>query len=255
MIKTTKAAVKTAAFLKQKKYRQERQEFLVEGIRAVEEAVEYGNTKTIFFVPTDDERVNALLKKAEKKGIVISEAYEGYMAQIADTSSPQGVIAVCGLPKYNLDDIFGTGKMILVLDRVQDPGNFGTMLRTADAAGIGGVVALSGSVDAFSSKAVRSSMGSLFHIPVVENITEAEFLESSMHYHYETVTTALIGGESIYDTKVNKKTAVIVGNEANGVSSVLFKSANKRVYIPMKGRAESLNVAVAAAIVLFELNR
>lgn len=254
MIKTTKVAVKAAAFLKQKKYRQERKEFLVEGLRAVEEAVEYGQVKTIFFVPTGDARINELLNKAQAKGIMLSETYEGYMAQIADTTTPQGIIAICTMGQDTLATLFATKKMLLVLDRVQDPGNFGTLLRTADAAGIGGVVALSGCVDMYSPKVVRSSMGALFHIPVVENISEADFLEAIVGNHYDVVATSLNGGESIYEAKVKKQSAIVVGNEANGLSQVLLKIANKNVFIPMKGRAESLNVAVAAAVILFELN-
>ncbi len=254
MMKTTKAAAKAAAFLKQKKYRQEQQEFLVEGIRAVEEAVEYGDTRMIFFVPTDDARINALLQKAEAKGIAISETYEGYMVMICDTTTPQGIVAVCRLPKCRMQDVFASKKMVLVLDRVQDPGNLGTMLRTADAAGLGGVICLEGSADAFMPKVIRSTMGSIFHIPVVQNVPEADFLQMAMEYKYETIATSMDGGTDVYDTKIKGNLAVIVGNEANGISPTLIKSANKCCYIPMKGRAESLNVAIAAAIVIFQLN-
>lgn len=253
-MKTTKAAAKSAAFLKQKKYRQERLEFLVEGIRAVEEAVEYGNTKMIFVVPTDDERTNALLQKAESKGIPVSETYEGYMVTICDTTTPQGIAAVCHLPKHRMQDVFAAKKMVLVVDRVQNPGNLGTMLRTADAAGLGGVICLEGSVDAFMPKVVRSTMGSIFHIPVVQNVAEADFLQMAMEYKYETIATSMAGGTDVYDVKIKGNLAVIVGNEANGISPTLIKSANKCCYIPMKGRAESLNAAIAAAIVIFQLN-
>lgn len=255
MQKTTKAAAKAAAFLKQKKYRTERQEFLVEGLRAVEEAVEYGKVKTIFFVPTNDERTNALLKKAANKGIEISETYEGYMVQIADTTTPQGVIAICLMPQNKLQNIFDGKGMILVLDRVQDPGNFGTILRTADAAGIGGIISLSGSVDAYSPKVIRSSMGSIFHIPLVENVSESEFLQAATKFNYDIVATSLKDGKSIYETKCKPQSAIIVGNEANGVSPVFLKTANKKVFIPMRGRAESLNVAMAAGVIMFELTK
>ena len=253
-MKTSKAAAKSAAFLKQKKYRQERLEFLVEGIRAVEEAVEYGNTKMIFFVPTDDERTNALLQKAESKGIPVSETYEGYMVTICDTTTPQGIAAICQMPQCRMQDVFATKKMVLVLDKVQDPGNLGTLLRTADAAGLGGVICLEGSVDAYMPKVIRSTMGSIFHLPVVQNVSEADFLAMALEHQYETIATSIDGGTNIYETEIGGNLAVIVGNEANGISPTLIKSANKRCYIPMKGRAESLNVAIAAAIVIFQLN-
>lgn len=254
-MKTTKAAAKAAAFLKQKKYRIETGEYLVEGIRNVEEALENAITKMIFYVPSDDARLKELLQKAVEKGIAVSETFEGYMAQMSDTITPQGVIAVCKMPKYKLSDVFLPNKMVLILDRVQDPGNLGTIIRTADAAGIGGIVALAGTVDVYNPKVVRSAMGSLFHVPMVENVTEAEFLEYATKHHYVTVATAIENGESIFEAGHLDNAAVIVGNEANGVSSTLLKSANKRYYIPMKGRAESLNVAMAAGIIMFELNK
>jgi len=255
MMQTSKAAAKTAAFLKQKKYRIQTGEFLVEGLRNVEEAVEYGNTKTIFFVPTDDERTNSLLQKAENKGIEISETYEGYMEQISDTTTPQGIIAICVMPKRQISDVFNNRDVVLVVDRVQDPGNLGTMLRTADAVGAGGVICLAGTVDLYSPKVVRSSMGALFHLPVLDNITEAEFLQGALVHHYETVVTTPEGDTSVYEVCSGGKKAIIMGNEANGVSQTLLESANYRVFVPMKGRAESLNVGIATAIVMFELSK
>jgi len=255
MMKTTKAVAKAAAFLKLKKYRVQTGEYLVEGIRNVEEALEHAVTKTIFYVPSEDARLMALLQKAEDKDIVISETSAGYMEQISDTATPPGVIAVCQMPRYKLEDVFLSNKMVLVLDRVQDPGNLGTIIRTADAAGIGGIIALTGTVDAYNPKVVRSAMGSLFHVPLVENVSEADFLEYAAKHHYVTVATAVENGESIFAAGHLDKVAVIVGNEANGVSASLLKLADKRYYIPMKGRAESLNVAMAAGIIMFELNR
>lgn len=255
MMKTTKAAAKAAAFLKQKKYRTEIGEYLVEGLRNVEEAVEYAITKMIFYVPSDDPRLNKLLQRAAEKSIAVSETFEGYMAQISDTATPQGVIGVCKMPKTKLTDVFRPGKMVLVLDRIQDPGNLGTIIRTADAAGIGGIVSLVGTVDAYNPKVVRSAMGSIFHIPLAENVTEAEFLSCALEHRYITVATAMEGGTSIFDARPQDKVALIVGNEANGVSTTLLQSANARYYIPMKGRAESLNVAMAAGIIMFELNK
>lgn len=254
MVETTKAAAKAAAFLKQKKYRKEQDAFLVEGLRSVEEAVESGRVKTIFFVPTEDERTNALLRKVEEKGIELSKATVGYMLQMADTTTPQGIMAVCELPHTQLAEVFDTGKMVLVVDRVQDPGNLGTLIRTADAAGLGGVICLNGTADAYMPKVVRSAMGALFHVPVVTDVSETDFLTCVAQYGYQTVATAMEGGESVFDVQLPKKSALILGNEANGVSEHLLQSATERVFIPMQGRAESLNVAMAAAVIIFELN-
>ena len=155
----------------------------------------------------------------------------------------------------SMEQLFAKGKLLLVLDRVGDPGNVGTMLRTADAAGIGGLVLLKGSVDIYAPKTVRSSMGSLFHVPVVAGISEADFIQEAHNAGYELLVTCLDGADSLYKADLHGRLAFVMGNEANGVSAGLLAVADKRVYIPMAGRAESLNVAMAAGIVMFEALR
>lgn len=254
-MQTTKAAAKAAAFLKQKKYREEQGEFLAEGLRTVEEAVEYGQVSWLFYVENDDARLQKLLKKAEEKGISMSDTFAGYMAQIADTVTPQGVIAVCKIPQTTLDDLAKIDKMFMVLDRIQDPGNMGTIIRTADAAGVSGIITMAGSVDVYSPKVVRASMGSVFHIPIVEGVTEAQLKSFCKEHNYIMVVTAMEGGQNVFAYVPRRRMLVVVGNEANGVSPTLLEAADKRLFIPMRGRAESLNVAIAAGIIMFKLTR
>ena len=247
--------VKAAAELKQKKYRTQNGLYLAEGLRTAEEAVAYKAVETLFYVATDDDRTMRLLEDAAMQNIKLVCVNENVMKKIADTETPQGIIAVCKMRQPKLENLLASGKMLLVLDRVGDPGNIGTMLRTADAAGIGGLVLLKGCADIYAPKTVRSSMGSLFHIPVLSGVSEQEFVSAAKKAGYDLLVTCLDGADNLYKADLSGRIAVVMGNEAGGVSETLLEKADKRVYIPMAGRAESLNVAMAAGIVMFEALR
>lgn len=249
--------VKAAAELKQKKHRTERGEFLAEGLRTAEEAVAYGKVRALFYTQeaVGGERMQRLLEAAAAQNIELICVSENVLKKIADTETPQGVAAVCTMPQVSLEDLLAGGQMLLVLDRIGDPGNMGTMLRTADAAGIGGVVLLKGCVDAYAPKTVRSSMGSLFHVPVAAGLDEAAFVKAARAAGYALLVTALDGADNLYKADLSGRLAFVMGNEASGVSDYLLSAADKRVFIPMQGRAESLNVAMAAGIVMFEALR
>ena len=247
--------VKAAAELKQKKYRTQNGLYLAEGLRTAEEAVAYKAVETLFYVATDDDRTMRLLEDAAMQNIKLVCVNENVMKKIADTETPQGIIAVCKMRQPKLETLLASGKMLLVLDRVGDPGNIGTMLRTADAAGIGGLVLLKGCADIYAPKTVRSSMGSLFHIPVLSGVSEQEFVSAAKKAGYDLLVTSLDGADNLYKADLSGRIAFVMGNEAGGVSETLLEKADKRVYIPMAGRAESLNVAMAAGIVMFEALR
>ena len=247
--------VKAAAELKQKKYRTQNGLYLAEGLRTAEEAVAYKAVETLFYVATDDERTMRLLEDAAAQNIKLVCVSENAMKKIADTETPQGIIAVCKMRQPKLENLLASAKMLLVLDRVGDPGNIGTMLRTADAAGIGGLVLLKGCADIYAPKTVRSSMGSLFHIPVLSGVSEQEFVSAAKKAGYDLLVTCLDGADNLYKADLSGRIAFVMGNEAGGVSETLLEKADKRVYIPMAGRAESLNVAMAAGIVMFEALR
>ncbi len=247
--------VKAAAELKQKKYRQQRGLFLAEGLRTVEEAVLSQSAETIFYTAITDERTRAVLEKAAALPVKLVCVTDTVLKKIADTETPQGIIAVCRQQQNSLDDVLARGKLLLVLDRVGDPGNVGTMLRTADAAGLGGLLLLKGCADIYAPKTVRASMGSLFHVPVVAVLDEAQLIKDAHCAGYEQLVTCLNGADNLYGADLSGRIAFVMGNEANGVSASLLAAADKRVYIPMQGRAESLNVAMAAGIVMFEALR
>lgn len=247
--------VKAAAELKQKKYRQQQGLFLAEGLRTVEEAVRYGAVQSIFYTAIEDDRTRAVLEEAAAKQIKLVCVSDKVLKKIADTETPQGIIAVCERRSKRLDDFLASGKMLLVLDRVTDPGNIGTMLRTADAAGVGGLLLLQGCADIYAPKTVRASMGSLFHLPVLSGLSEELLVQAARKAGYELLVTCLDGAENLYKADLKGRLAFVMGNEANGVSPALLAAADKRVFIPMQGRAESLNVAMAAGIVMFEALR
>lgn len=247
--------VKAAAELKQKKYRQQRGEFLAEGLRTAEEAVAFKAAQQLFYTATEDERTLRLLEQAAAMQVKLVCVSETVMKKIADTETPQGIIAVCRMQEKPLEQLLASGRMLLVLDRVGDPGNIGTMLRTADAAGVGGIILLKGTADIYAPKTVRASMGSLFHVPILSGVAEQEFIDNAKKAGYQLLVTALDGADNLYQADLKGRLAFVMGNEAGGVSVSLLKQADKRVFIPMCGKAESLNVAMAAGIVMFEAMR
>lgn len=182
--------VKAAAELKQKKYRQQQGLFLAEGLRTVEEAVRYGAVQSIFYTAIEDDRTRAVLEEAAAKQIKLVCVSDKVLKKIADTETPQGIIAVCEMRSKRLDEFLASGKMLLVLDRVTDPGNIGTMLRTADAAGVGGLLLLQGCADIYAPKTVRASMGSLFHLPVLSGLSEELLVQAARKAGYELLVTA-----------------------------------------------------------------
>lgn len=247
--------VKKAAELKQKKYRQQQGLFLAEGLRTVEEAIASKCVETIFYTAISDQRTRDALERAAAENLRLVCVTDNVMKKIADTETPQGIMAICRMKQPALEDLLAAGKLLLVLDRVGDPGNIGTMLRTGDAAGIGGLVLLKGSADIYAPKTVRASMGSLFHVPVLSGLDEADFVRSAKRAGYQLLVTSLAGADNLYTADLSGRLAFVMGNEANGVSETLLQAADKRVFIPMVGRAESLNVAMAAGVVLFECLR
>lgn len=280
------ARIKDVANLKQKKFRTERGAFFAEGLRAVTEAVRYGDVTDLFFTRSEEGRLDEILKTAEEKGARLYQVDDKVMAKLSDTKTPQGVLAVISMPENDLRQLkpetiakkqskyrgnaldeygkpqskkaimpekdFDNNAPVVILDRIQDPGNLGTIIRTSDAAGALGLILLEGCVDAFSPKVVRASMGSLFHLPVVQEISPEEALTWCYRNGYEPAATALKGAANLYKTDLSKKMAYILGNEANGVSEELQAAAETRLFIPMEGMAESMNVAMAAGIILFE---
>lgn len=185
----------------------------------------------------------------------VFEVSDQVMNAIAGSQTPQGIAAIAKLPDTHWQAGHNLSGAWLMLDRVQDPGNVGTMVRTADAAGFAGVVASSKTADFFSPKVVRSMQGSQFHLQLVEGDL------SKWIQDFKNAGLPVYGSElnpqakSVWDVHPNGDFGLIMGNEAHGMADNLLKLTDENLYIPMRGKAESLNVAVSAGILMFALNR
>ena len=239
---TSKAnsVVKNAKKLHQKKYR--KSAYLIEGWHLFEEAVQAGVTiEKVFALESYRDQLAAF-----PQTIWVSEEI---LLDLADTQTPQGIVAVIQKEEVGLPDLH-QGKY-LFLEDVQDPGNVGTMIRTADAAGFTGVIVSDKSADIYSLKTLRSMQGSHFHLPIYR-MPLVTFVEEAKKSNLPILATTLSRESKDYRELSSLVNFVLVmGNEGQGISSVMAESADQLVHIGMKGRAESLNVAVAAGILMF----
>lgn len=226
--------------------------FLAEGVQAVREALRSPGAVAEVFATPDWLASPAALSTA---GLPVHTVDEGVLARVAETTTPQGVVAVCRDVTVGLDVLLAQApRLVVVLAEVRDPGNAGTIIRTADAAGADGVVLTTASVDPLGGKCVRSSAGSLFHLPVV--VGQPVSVLDDLRAAGLTVLAADGHGDlDIVDAGerglLARPTAWVVGNEAHGVPPSYLAAADHAVRVPMYGRAESLNVSVAAALCLY----
>ena len=239
---TSKAnsVVKNAKKLHQKKYR--KSAYLIEGWHLFEEAVQAGVTiEKIFALESYRDQLATF-----PQTIWVSEEI---LLDLADTQTPQGIVALIQKEEVGLPELH-QGKF-LFLEDVQDPGNVGTMIRTADAAGFTGVIVSEKSADIYSLKTLRSMQGSHFHLPIYR-MPLASFVEEAKKSNLPILATTLSRESKDYRELSSLENFVLVmGNEGQGISSVMAESADQLVHIGMKGQAESLNVAVAAGILMF----
>lgn len=240
--------IKNIKKLKDKKYRKETGKYLIEGINLCLEFLE--NTPEFLDV------VLATPEKADlvPEGFSVTLVSERVFESMGETKSPQGLMIVGKIPEKTPD--FSKMNIIVYLDNVADPGNVGTIIRSADAFGADAVLMAPECADLYNPKTVRSTMGSMFHIPVVYENSYLETVKECIDNGFTVITGSLDGAvlpEQIDFT--NGKYVICLGNEAHGVSEELASLAGKKVIIPMIGKAESLNVAVAGAVLLYETVR
>lgn len=252
--------IKLAAALKQKKQRDELNLFVVEGVRLVEEAVASDWVVETCIYTTDalqNQRVRDVIIQLESKNCHMLEVPLPLYDKITDTKEPQGIMGIVKKYAYALTDVLVSEKkpFLIVLDELQDPGNVGTMIRTAVAAGCTGILLTKGCTDVFSNKAVRSSMGSIFHVPIVEGLTTNEVLSFAEKNGIEILATSLESSNVYFKVDFAKPVAIVFGNEGNGVNAQFLEHAQERLYIPLLGHVESLNVAASAAVILYEVVR
>jgi len=253
-------SIKAAIALKQKKYRDELSLFVVEGVRLVEEAVQSSwLVETCIYTAEalGQERVQKIVANLQARNCRMLEVPLPIYDKITDTIEPQGIMVIVQKYAYRLDEVLTSGEkpFLVVLDEVQDPGNVGTIIRTAVAAGCTGIILTKGCTDIFANKAVRGSMGSIFHIPIVEGLTAVEVISCLEKHGIEILTTSLESSNVYFKVDFNRSLAIVFGNEGNGVSDQFLEHAKERLYIPLLGRVESLNVAASAAVILYEVVR
>ncbi len=232
--------------------------FVIEGPRVVTMAVDAGTVpEKIFFTEEFSSKKEGkhLISRLSKKTAAIFEITDHLLRKLTDTENPQGIAAIASYSPMPLDSL-GTGEnpLVVVVDGVQDPGNLGTIIRTADAAGADGVVLLPGTCDAFMPKVIRSTAGSIFNIPLSYSTPE-DLLKWSGFNKISLAVTSADAKKTVFDPGLEMPVAFIFGNETRGVSETIRKSADMLLRIPIFGKAESLNVATASAICLYEAVR
>ncbi|MGL4569752.1 MAG: TrmH family RNA methyltransferase [Clostridium sp.] len=234
--------------LKDRKGRNKLQKYLIEGFRLVEEALKAGaQIECIFCLEYEDSKTEALVKQYNYKG-KIYKLNRSLFLEVCDTENPQGILAVIKMEEVNSDI---NGEFYLLCDKLQDPGNLGTIIRTAHASGVDGIILTKGTVDIYNDKTIRSTMGSMFYVPIIID-NDLSYLKSLKEKGFKIVSTSLEGSKDFFEEDLTGKTVITVGNEGNGVSKEVYELSDKKVKIPMPGGAESLNVGVATSIILYE---
>lgn len=225
--------------------------FVVEGPKAIADALDAGAPLEALYV---DETVDPdLVARAEAAGVPVRTLDRGVLEKVADTVTPQGAIAVAPWTDVALGDL--PTSLVVVAVEVQDPGNAGTLLRTAEAAGASGVVFTGGSVDVFHPKVVRASAGSLFHVQVVSGGDPVDVLEQLGASEVRRLGTVASGGTPLDEVDLTVPVALVLGNEGRGLPAEVEAVLDELVTIPMAGRSESLNVGMAGAVLCFEAAR
>jgi TrmH family RNA methyltransferase len=254
------ARVKAWLQLLDKKGRDKQGQFMIEGIHLLQEALASGiKVETVVYAEERrHELPDGMLEAARNAGVECIAVTNAVLEKCTDTLTPQAAFAVLpklqGEPQDLLVSKAAVPSLVVVIDSIQDPGNLGTIIRSADAVGATGVLLGKGTVDLYNPKTVRSTMGSLFHLPIVQgDLTELLPLAASQGA--AVVTTSLQAAASCYDFDFRVSVWFVIGNEGQGVSPEVSSLATEHIRIPMQGKAESLNAAMAGTVVLFEAMR
>lgn len=247
--------VKHIKKLKEKKYRDLHQEYIIEGIKMIREAIDENAEIKQIIICEECEKTDVIPKElmyviAKKECVYVTEKVFETMTGVMN---PQGILAVISKDK-NQDQIDFNQEIMLALDDIQDPGNLGTILRTADSVGLNQILISKGTADAFNPKVVRSTMGAIFRVKIIECENLEETLKEIKKKKFQILVTSLQTKNSIYDVDYQNK-VIVIGNEANGVKEEIQNLAQEKVKIPMIGKTESLNASVATGIILYEYVR
>ena len=247
--------IKNIRKLKDKKYRNLENKFIVEGVKIIKESIE--ESASIDTIVICEECIKdglieqkLLYEVAKYNCVYVSEKV---FQTISEVNNPQGILAI--INKENKEsEIDLTEDIIVALDGIQDPGNLGTIIRTVDSVGLKQILISKDTADAFNSKVVRSTMGAIFRVKIIEVENLAKTIKEIKKQKYEILVTSLQTDNNIYDIDLNKH-VIVIGNEANGVSQEIRDIATVHAKIPMLGKTESLNASVATGVILYEYVR
>lgn len=248
---TSNARIKNITQLKKSaKARKEQQCFLVEGPRMFFE-VPKEQLMEVYITENFEEKY-----KDKLKGYRYEVISENVCQHISDTKTPQGVTALVKQSRLTFDELLAIEKnpLFIVLENLQDPGNLGTILRTAEGAGVTGIIMNRETVDPYNPKVIRSTMGTIFRVPFVI-VDDLEGTLTKLKKKGIATYAAHLGGSSFYEPDYRKGSAFLIGNEGNGLSDKITAMAEHKIKIPMKGKVESLNAAIAATVLVYEAQR
>lgn len=240
------------------KRRKKEKAFLIEGVKMVEEALrDRAGVKMVVASPSlTQHHGKAVLDLAENRSVDILWISERLMDAVSESKTPQPVMAVVEVKEYTEDALFAhESGLIVICHQLQDPGNLGTIIRTAEAVGAGGVAITPNTVDPYNYKTIRASMGSILRMPLVRVGDVTAFVKKCGQKGFQTVAMVLTGEKTHFDLDLRKPTAVIVGQEGSGLPDDILKDVDHRVRIPMAETLDSLNVAVSGAVFLYEALR
>ncbi|CEI74027.1 MULTISPECIES: TrmH family RNA methyltransferase [Romboutsia] len=250
-VKYTKSLLKT-------KNRNKESKFIIEGYRILTLAVECKASLDYVFINEDFENKEEHLKfldTLKTNNIKIYKTTNKIFNELIDTENTQGILGVVNFKQRNIEEYLkDEHKFVLILDRIQDPGNMGTIIRTADAAGVDAIIALKGCVDIYNPKVIRSTMGSIFDMNII-HATQEEALRILKLKNFDIVSSYLNTNNYYNTVEYNYKTALVIGNEANGINDELVSKSDMLVKIPIYGNAESLNAAISSAILMYEIKK
>ncbi len=246
---TSNPKIKQVALLRDKaRARREEGAYVVEGLRMFRE-IPAGDVREVYVTQDFYNKNESLCSTYKDLQVVSDKVFE----KIADTVTPQGIVAVVSMKETSLEDVL-KGDFLLFLENIQDPGNLGTLFRTAEGAGVKGIIISKGSADIYNPKVIRSTMGSIFRMPYiyVEDIASVISKEASNMNIY---AAALEGAKDYTTVSYTGRCGILIGNEGNGLKNETIKAAGKSVYIPMQGSVESLNASISGAILMYEAAR
>ena len=236
--------------LKERKNRNKSNKYIIEGFRLVQEAFK-AKVNIDYLIVTEDAigKIDQFLVDYITEDIKNYKISENLFKELVSTENPQGILAVINM---NIMPLEANGDFYLLCDKLQDPGNLGTIIRTSHAAGVQGIILTKGTVDIYNEKTIRSTMGSIFYIPIHYDDDNLSLVKELKNKGFNLVATSLETNKDFFEEDLRGKIILTVGNEGNGVSEEVLDLADTKVKIPMPGNAESLNVAIATSVIMYE---